>query len=355
MAQWRSEVKLDAWENHGYTAAAQYSKQKASAAMCAHRIVIDTDPGIDDALAMLLAVASPELDLRALTVIGGNVPLAQCVTNTLAVLELLDMPTIPVAAGVTQPLIRPVYMGGAVTHGESGLGDAQLPPPSLTPTADHAVDRLISEIMAAPGEVTLIAIGPLTNVALALRKEPRIITAVRQVIFMGGALLVEGNTTPVAEFNVFADPHAAHIVLHSGMPITLLPWDITSNVLMTQADVDGLLQIPSPLTRFVADATRFYIEFHHTYFGTPACSVNDPAAVALAFLPELAKTRPVFVDVEIGSELTMGQTVADYVGMRRREPNVQVVVEFDTPRFMHLMLERLAALARSQPAHQPLG
>lgn len=316
--------------------------------MAPQRIVIDTDPGIDDALAILLALASPEVDLRALTVVAGNVPLAQCVANALSTLDLLHAPAVAVAAGTSTPLIRPLFTA-PTTHGDTGLGYAHLPQSSRKVVADHGVDRLIAEIMAAPGEVTLVAVGPLTNVALALRKEPQIISAVREVIIMGGALLVEGNTTPVAEFNFFVDPHAAQIVLHSGMPLTLLPWDITVDVQLTQADVDRLLRISSPVTRFVADTTRFYIEFHQQHFGFAACSINDPVAVALAFLPELAQTRPVFVDIEIGSELTMGQSVADYLGVRKRAPNVRVVTSLDTKRFMALLLERIEATARRLP------
>jgi purine nucleosidase len=317
--------------------------------MAAHRIVLDTDPGIDDALALMLAVASPEVDLRCLTVVGGNVPVSQCVRNALDLLDLVGRPEIPVAAGTTTPLIRPLFTA-PTTHGSNGLGYARLPESSLQPTSEHAVDRLIAEIMEAPGEVTLVAVGPLTNVALALRKEPRIIEAVREVIYMGGALLVEGNTTPVAEFNTYVDPHAAHIVLHSGMPIVLLPWDITIDVQLTGDDVERLLQIDSPITRFVADSTRFYIEFHEQHFGFKACSINDPAAVALVFRPELAELRPVFVDIEIASELTMGQTVADYLGVRGQKPNVRVVTKFDTPAFIALFIERVERLARELPA-----
>jgi purine nucleosidase len=315
--------------------------------MCAYRIVLDTDPGIDDALAILLAVASPEIDLRCLTVIGGNVPVSQCVSNALDVLHLVGRPDIPVAAGTTTPLIRQLFTA-PTTHGSTGLGYARLPHSGLKPVAEHAVDRLIAEIMAAPGETTLVAVGPLTNVALALRKEPRIVEAVRDVIYMGGALLVEGNTTPVAEFNTYVDPHAAHIVLHSGMPLILLPWDVTINVQLTGDDIERLLRIDSPITRFVADSTRFYIEFHEQHFGFKACSINDPAAVAMVFMPELAELKPVFVDIEINSELTMGQTVADFLGVRGQRPNVRVVTRFDTPRFISMLVERFEQLARNR-------
>ncbi|MBC8075900.1 MAG: nucleoside hydrolase, partial [Chloroflexales bacterium] len=248
-------------------------------------------------------------------------------------------------SGVALPLIRPPFTAPE-THGASGLGYARLPDAGTEPVGEHAVDLLIREIMARPGEVTLVAVAPLTNVAIALRKEPRIAQAVREVIIMGGALRADGNTTPLAEFNVYVDPHAAHIVLHSGMPITLIPWDITRDVQITQQHVDRLLRIPSPIPRFIADATRFYIEFHLEYFGFAACSINDPAALALAFMPDLATTEAVFVDVEINSETTMGKTVGDFLHMRGRAPNVKLVTAFDNERFIELFVERMERLAQ---------
>ena len=309
------------------------------------RVILDTDPGIDDSLAILLALASPEIELVAVTVTGGNCSMEQGARNGLNILALGGAPNLPLAAGVALPLIRPPFTAPE-THGFTGLGYATLSDASTSPVSEHAVDLLIREIMAHPGEVTLVAVAPLTNVALALRKEPRITQAVREVIIMGGALRVDGNTTPLAEFNVYVDPHAAHIVLHSGMPITLIPWDITREVQLTQADVDRLLRIASPIPRFIADATRFYIEFHLNYFGFAACSINDPAALALAFVPDLARTTPVYVNVEIASETTMGKTVGDYLHMTGNTPNVRLVTEFDNARFIALFLERMEALAR---------
>ena len=218
------------------------------------------------------------------------------------------------------PLIRPPFTAPE-THGDSGLGYARLPTSPVGPANEHAVDLIIREIMARPGEVTLVAVAPLTNVALAIRKEPRIVQAVREVIIMGAALRDDGNTTSLAEFNFFVDPHAAHIVLESGMPITLLPWDITKDVLLHQADVDRLLRIKSPVSRFIADATRFYMEFHEKCFGYSGCSINDPVAIALAFMPDLARTESMHVAVEYTSELTAGKSVITYIGDHQREPD----------------------------------
>jgi purine nucleosidase len=311
------------------------------------RIVLDTDPGIDDALAILLAAASPEVELAAVTVTGGNCPLDQGVRNALAVLATIrsDVPVVP---GVALPLIRPPYTAEE-THGDTGLGNARLPEPLTAAAAEHAVDRMVREIMTAAEPVTLVAVAPLTNVALAIRREPRIVERVHEVIVMGGAIDVPGNTTPLAEFNVYVDPHAAHIVLHSGLPLTLLPWDVTSRVLFTQAHVDALLAIPSPVTRLIADATSFYIDFHLRYFGYAGCSLNDPCAVALAFQPDLAECQSIYVDVEINSETSIGKTMADVNNVWKRPPNVRLVRSFDNDGFLALFMERMSALARQHP------
>src|SRR5262245_7986537 len=212
------------------------------------RVVLDTDPGIDDALTMLLALASPEVELAAVGVTGGNCSMEDGVRNALSVLALGGRTDMPVCPGVALPLIRPPFTAPE-THGDTGLGYARLPESPIPPADEHAVDMIVREIMARPGEVTLVAVAPLTNVAIAIRKEPRIVQAVREVIIMGGALRADGNTTSLAEFNFYVDPHAAHIVLHSGLPITLLPWDISKDVLLIQADIDRLLKVTSPISR----------------------------------------------------------------------------------------------------------
>lgn len=312
--------------------------------MHTHRVLLDTDPGIDDALTFLLAIASPEIELLSATIVAGNCPLSDSVRNALNILHLVQAAHIPVAAGADRPLLRPAVFA-AETHGDTGLGYARLPTAPTTAVAEHAVDLLIREILLYPGEITLVAIGPLTNLALAVRKEPRIVQAVKQVIIMGGALRVDGNVTPLAEFNVYVDPHAAHIVLHSGFPITLLPWDITRDVLLTYETVEMFQHIPGPLPPFIKDLTRFYIEFHREYFGYAGCSINDPAALALVMWPDLAQLQPVYVDVELTSELTMGKTVGDFGQQTSYAPNVQLVTAFDTPRFLQMFCERMEQLA----------
>lgn len=307
------------------------------------RIVLDTDPGIDDALAILLALASPEIELAGLSIVHGNCTLVEAVANGLSVLELGGGHHIPLFVGCDRPLLRPLTTAHD-THGQRGLGYAQLPPAQLQPASEHAVDFIIRTALEAPGEVTLVAVGPLTNVALALRKEPRLAGALREIVIMGGALRADGNVTPRAEFNVYADPHAAQIVFSSGAPLVIMPWDITRLVRLHESEVNRLAQAGKLIGRFIADATRFYIEFHRRYFGYDGCAINDPAALALVFLPDLATYADVHVTVETCSPLTMGFTVADFMLSDGRQPNARAVTEFDTPRFLSLFVERMQML-----------
>lgn len=315
--------------------------------MAAKRVILDTDPGIDDALAILLALASPEVQVEAVTVTSGNCTTAQGVINALSVLELAGAAHVPVAPGVEVPLIRPP-LTAPETHGETGLGYARLSSPRQGPAKQHAVDLLIERIMAAPGEITLVAVAPLTNLALAIRREPRIVQAVHEVIIMGGAIRHEGNTTPLAEFNVYVDPHAAHIVYHSGMPITLVPLDVTYQCVLTQAEVDYLLAIDSPITRFIADATRFYMEFHDQYQSIQGCVINDPLALALTFAPDLVETQALYVTVDTQSSLSLGKTIADFYRAWQKPPNMQVAFKVQARRFIDLFIERIENLTSAK-------
>src|ERR1044071_7549142 len=228
------------------------------------RILLDTDPGIDDACAILLALASPELTVEGLSIVHGNCSVEQATTNALAVLELVHASNIPVVRGCELPLVQPSLLAPE-THGDAGIGYAKLPSPTSKPIGQRGSDFLIERIMSNPGEITLVAIGPLTNVALAIRQEPRIVSALKELIIMGGAIRHEGNTTALAEFNAYVDPHAAHIVFHSGMPMTLVPLDVTYQCILTSDDVQRMCQVDSPITKFVEDSTRFYMEFHDEY------------------------------------------------------------------------------------------
>ncbi len=320
--------------------------------MTSHRILIDTDPGIDDALAILLALASPEVRLEGLSVVHGNCSTEQGALNALSILELAGAGGIPVARGFGLPLVQPSLLAPE-THGGSGLGYASLPAPVAKPARAHAVDFLIETILASPGEITVVAIGPLTNLAVAIRREQRIVQAVKHVICMGGAIRHQGNTTPLAEFNVYVDPHAAHMVYHSGMPLTLVPLDITYQCILTPGDVARLLAIHSPVSTFIADATRFYMEFHDAYQKIDGCVINDPLALALVFAPELCSYETHFVDVDISGGVSMGKTFADFYQMTGRPPNMQVALGVRARDFIELFLERMERLSSQVPGDLP--
>ncbi len=308
------------------------------------RILFDTDPGIDDACAILLALASPELSLEGLSVVHGNCSVDQAMINALSVLELAKAGHVPVARGCELPLVQPSLLAPE-THGNTGLGYALLPEPRTRPVVQHGSDFLIQKIMASPGEITLVAIGPLTNVALAIRQEPRLVQAVREVIVMGGALRYEGNTTAVAEFNTYVDPHAAHIVYHSGMPITLVPLDVTYQCILTKADVQKMRQVEAPITKFVEDATRFYMEFHDEFQSIEGCVINDPLALALTVAPELCSYREMPVDVDISGGISMGKTVGDFYNYGKLPANMKVALAVKPRDFIDLFVERISNLA----------
>ena len=313
------------------------------------KILFDTDPGIDDACAILLALASPELSLEGLSVVHGNCSLDQGTINALSVLELGHGSHIPVAKGCELPLLQPSLLAPE-THGDTGLGYAKLPAPRAKPILQHGIDFLIETILASPGEITLLAIAPLTNVALAIRQEPRIVEALREIIIMGGAIRHEGNTTALGEFNTYVDPHAAQIVYHAGIPTTLVPLDVTYQCILTPGDVNRLQKIDSPITRFVADATRFYMEFHDEYQQIDGCVINDPLALALTFMPELCTYRELPVEVDLSGGISMGKTVADFYNYGKKPANMKVALGVRARDFIDLFVERIEKLALSTPS-----
>ncbi len=310
------------------------------------RVLIDCDPGIDDALALFLALASPELSVEAITVVAGNVPVAQGVDNALRLLELAGRPEIPVARGAVSPLLRKLITGEAI-HGENGLGGVRLPAPSRGPDARHAADLMIELAQARPGEITWVAIGPLTNLALALAKAPELGELVPEIILMGGALS-GGNITPAAEYNIYADAEAARIVFASGIPITMLELGATSQVALTREHLALWQAASSPVARAAAAMADHYLRVYEAR-GLRGGHLHDPLAVGMAIDKNFARaSRRLRVEIETRGEFTDGATVADCRPGQagRRAPNADVPAIIDSERFLALFLERLTLLPR---------
>jgi purine nucleosidase len=313
--------------------------------MTARRIIIDTDPGLDDAVAILLALASPaELELLGLTCVAGNVPLELTARNARMVCELAGRPDIPVFAGCDRPLSRPPVTSEHV-HGSSGLDGADLPAPSMRLQERHAVDFIVETLRAEPpGSVTLCPVGPLTNIAMALRKAPDIAGRAREIVLMGGACRTGGNVTPVAEFNIHVDPQAADIVFRAGVPLTVIPLDVTREARVTPARNAAFRALGTPVGRAVAGMTGCRDRPDTEKHDSGGAPLHDPCAIARLIRPELVSGRHVNVAIETVSELTMGMTVADWQGVSGRAPNALVAGAIDAGGFFDLLTERLARL-----------
>jgi inosine-uridine nucleoside N-ribohydrolase len=303
--------------------------------------LLDTDPGIDDAMALLFALASPELELLGITTVFGNVAVEQTARNALHILDVGGRPDLPVVAGAAQPLVRPPFASSGF-HGADGLGNLNLPAPERAPTewAGGAPAFIADTVLARPGEITLIAVGPLTNLAHALQHEPRLASAVRQVILMGGAVYCPGNITPVAEANIYHDPEAARLVFAAGWPVTLVGLDVTMQTCQTPADLEALARVGTPVADFVARLLPCYLQSYQTRHGLNVVPTHDPSAIAFALDPSLFTTRRVPLYVEIEGRCS-GQTVADPRRLWDPLPEINVCTAVDAPRLLNLFHDRI--------------
>ena len=308
------------------------------------KIIIDTDPGQDDAVALLLALASPELSVLGITVVAGNVPLALTEKNARKICELAGRPEMKVFAGAIRPLMRPLVTAEEV-HGKTGLNGPQLPEPTMKLQDGHAVDFIVETLMGEEsGAVTMCALGPLTNIALALIREPRIAPRIAQIVLMGGGFFEGGNVTPTAEFNIFVDPHAADVVLRSGVPVIMMPLDVTHKALTTAKRTEAFRALGTTVGIAVADMLEFFERFDEQKYGTDGGPLHDPCVIAWLIKPELFKGRQCNVTVETASELTMGMTVADWWGVTKRPKNATYMRDIDHEGFFDLLTERIGRL-----------
>ncbi len=312
--------------------------------MTARKIIIDTDPGQDDAVAILLALASPELQVLGITAVAGNVPVELTARNARIVCELAGWTDIPVFAGCDRPLTRPLITAEHV-HGRTGLDGIDIVPPSMPLQDRHAVDFIVGTLRAEPpGTVTLCPLGPLTNIATALSRAPDIAGRIAEIVLMGGAYFEVGNITPAAEFNIYVDPEAAAAVFACGAPITVLPLDATHKALATRPRIDAIAAIGTPVAKAVAAWTYFFERFDKDKYGSQGAPLHDPCVIARLIEPGLFTGRHVNVEIETGSDLTRGMTVADWWGVTDRAPNATFLGTTDADGFFALLTDRLARL-----------
>ncbi|MCI2393321.1 nucleoside hydrolase [Aliiroseovarius sediminis] len=309
------------------------------------KIIIDTDPGQDDAVAILLALASPEdIEVLGITAVAGNVPLELTAKNARIVCELAGKPDTKVFAGCDRPLRRDLVTAEYV-HGKTGLNGPVLPDPKMTLQDQHAVDFIIDTLRAHdPGTVTLCPLGPLTNIATAFERAPDIVDRVQEIVLMGGAYFEVGNVTPAAEFNIYVDPQAADIVFRSGVPLVVMPLDVTHKALVTKARNDAFRALPGDIGHAVAEMTDFFERFDKEKYGSDGAPLHDPTVIAYLIQPDLFRGRHVNVQIETQSELTMGMTVADWWGVTDHAPNALFVGDLDSDAFFTLLTERIARL-----------
>jgi purine nucleosidase len=312
--------------------------------MTPQKIIIDTDPGQDDAVAILLALASPELNLLGITCVAGNVPLARTTENARKVCELAGRADIKVFAGCDAPLVRKLVTAEHV-HGKTGLDGADLPAPAMALQDGHAVDFIIDTLRTEPaGSVTLVPIGPLTNIATALQRAPDIAPRIARIVLMGGAYFEVGNITPAAEFNIYVDPEAAQIVFAAGVPLVVAPLDVTHKALVTAPRVAAFRALGTTVGETVALWTDFFERFDKEKYGSPGAPLHDPCTIAWLLRPDLFTGREINVEIEVTGTHTLGMTVADWWRVTGKPANALFLGDVDADGFFALLTERLGRL-----------
>ena len=304
-------------------------------------IILDCDPGHDDAIAMVLALASPELDVKAITASAGNQTPDKTLRNVLRMLTLLGRQDIPVAGGARKPLMRELIIAENV-HGESGLDGPALPEPDFTPQACTAVELMAKTLRESPQPVTIVATGPQTNVALLLNSHPELHDKIARIVLMGGAMVL-GNWQPAAEFNIYVDPEAAEIVFQSGIPVVMAGLDVTHRAQIHGLDIERFRQVGNPVATIVAELLDFFMEYHKdAKWGFTGAPLHDPCTIAWLLKPELFTSVERWVGVETQGKYTQGMTVVDYYFLTGKQPNTTVLLDIDRERVVDLLVERLA-------------
>lgn len=308
----------------------------------ARKIILDCDPGHDDAMAILLAAGSPQVELVGITTVAGNQTLDKTTRNARLVCTVAGITNVPICAGCSGPLVRPLVTAAHV-HGESGLDGPKFPEPTVGIAEEHAVDFIVRTVMESDGDITLVPVGPLTNIAMALRREPRIAEKVQEVVLMGGST-ARGNHTPAAEFNIVVDPEAAAAVFSAPWPVTMVGLNLTHQAGATPEVVERIRSLGTPLAQTVVELVAFFRSTYRVAEGRPDPPIHDACAVARVARPELVQVEQAFVVVETKGEWTDGMTVTDLYGRLGRPPNAQVATVLDREGFWDAMVEAIAAL-----------
>jgi len=305
-------------------------------------IILDCDPGLDDAIALLLATRADDIRILGVTTVAGNSALSHTTMNALRVLNFSGVYDIPVYAGCAKPMMRPLYRtGGAAIHGEDGLGGYKLPMPRNEPEATHAVDYIIKTLRSSDDQITVVAIGPLTNIATAMVMAPDITKKIERLVIMGGAAVAPGNITSAAEFNIYVDPEAASIVFKCGCPIYLNALDVTMKAVFYEKDINRLNKKDNPVSQMVYDLLKFYSSNCEEHFGFPACPIHDALCIGMLIDDSLVSYRDVFCDVSLHDELTLGETVCDLWNVTGKRPNINLSTRVDREKFAEIVITHM--------------
>lgn len=303
------------------------------------KIILDCDPGHDDMLAIILALASKEIELLGITTVAGNQTGEKTYTNALRVLNLIGRKDVPVSRGFDKPILRELVTAPQI-HGVSGLDGAKLPEPVGLKTEKHAVDFIIDTLLQSKEKIYLVPTGPLTNIAVSILKEPKIKDKIEKIVLMGGAVH-DSNFTPGAEFNIYVDPEAAKIVFESGLPIVMVGLDVTNRALLTFEDIDYLESLNGKVSSVIAPLLRFFANANKEFFGINGAPIHDALAVSYLIDESILSLKYLHVDIETLGEFTRGQTVADIYGITKKQPNAYVALDLDLEKFKHLMIDAI--------------
>ena len=302
------------------------------------KIILDCDPGHDDAVAIMLAAINPKIELLGITVVAGNQKLEKTVNNALKVCNHLNL-NVPVYSGMSRPMIREQLIADDI-HGETGLDGPKFEELKIKAENKHAVNFIIDTLMNSDEKITLVPTGPLTNIGMAIRFEPKIIEKINRIVLMGGSYQL-GNMTPAAEFNILADPDAAHIVFSSGVKLVMMGLDLTRQASATKEVVEKIKSLNNKASKLFVDLMEFFAASQKNIFGWTAPPVHDPTTIAYIIDPECIEVKPMFCEIELWSERSYGRTLCDYFGILKKKPNVDVAVKLDFDRFWNLVYENL--------------